>query len=212
MQTSAYAYARVQALRTEDLPSSMDEYLRNWEIFFDEYATQIEKWHDKNAGYHQAIASLARFYIPSGARVLEVGSGNGDLLAGLHPVEGWGVDISGEMVRHAASKHPALRFRKMAAEKLNLPGETFDYIILSDLTGYLYDLLLVFERLRTVCHSRTRIILNWYSRLWQPVLTLAERLGLKYPQPLLNWTAPTEVVNLLHLAGFEVIRDQRHVL
>ena len=212
MQTAKDSYARVRMMRTENPPSSMDEYLLNWETFFDDYAAEIDKWHRKNAGYHKAIASLATFYIPAGARVLELGSGNGDLLAALNPSEGLGIDISGEMVRLAASKYPRLRFQQMAAENLDLPGKTFDYIILSDLTGYLYDILLVFKRLRSVCHSRTRIVVNWYSRLWQPVLTLAEKLRLKYPQPLLNWTTPADIKNLLHLAGFEVVVGQPHVL
>ena len=212
MQTSRRGYARVRTMRTENPPSSMDEYLRNWESFFDDYAAQMDEWHHRNAGYHQAIASLAGFYIPSGARVLELGSGNGDLLASLNPADGWGIDISGEMVRLAAAKYPRLKFQQMAAENLDLPGKTFDYIILSDLTGYLYDILLVFERLRKVCHSRTRIVVNWYSKLWQPVLTLAEKLGLKYPQPLLNWTTPGDIRNLLQLAGFEVVVGQPHLL
>ena len=34
----------------------------------------------------------------------------------------------------------------MPAEFLDLGGETFDYIILSDLVGFLYDIRLVFEQ------------------------------------------------------------------
>jgi ubiquinone/menaquinone biosynthesis C-methylase UbiE len=190
----------------------MDEYLQNWQKFFDDYAAQVDHWHQKNTSYHAAIASLASFYIPPGTRVLELGSGNGDLLAALNPTEGCGIDISSEMVCLASSKYPHLNFHQMAAENLNLPGKTFDYIILSDLTGFLYDILLVFERLRSVCHARTRIVVNWYSRLWQPLLALAEKLHFKYPQPLLNWTTPADIRNLLHLAGFEVIVGQPHIL
>ena len=53
----------------------------------------------------------------------------------------------------------------MPAESLDLEGETFDYIILSDLVGFLYDIRLVFERLRSACHAQTRIIIHWYSLL-----------------------------------------------
>lgn len=211
MQTRRNVYAQVRTMRTRKPPSSADEYLRKWETFFDEYAPHVDRWHQRNSGYHEAIASLAIFYIPPGARVLELGSGTGDLLAALKPADGWGIDISGEMVRLATDKYPHLKFRQMAAENLNLPG-TFDYIILSDVTGYLYDILLVLERLRAVCHSRTRIVVNWYSRLWQPVLTLVEKLGLKYPQPLLNWTTPADIKNLLQLAGFEVVLERAHLL
>ena len=202
----------VRMVRKEHPPVGMEEYLQDWKVFFDHYAAEVDHWHRRNAGYHQAIASLARFYVPSGARVLEIGSGNGDLLAALKPSYGLGIDISSEMVRLAAQKYPQLKFVHMPAERLDLPDERFDFIILSDLLGYLYDIRLVFERLRTVCHPRTRLIVHWYSRLWQPVLVLAEKLGLKYPQPLVNWTTVEDVSNLLSLSGFEAVHRRQHLL
>jgi ubiquinone/menaquinone biosynthesis C-methylase UbiE len=202
----------VRTTRKESPPGSLDEYLQHWEAFFDHYAVEVDRWHRQNAGYHQAIASLARFYVPADARVLEVGSGNGDLLAALQPSYGLGIDISGQMVGLAARKYPHLHFRQMAAEHLELSGEPFDFIILSDLVGYLYDIRLVFEQLRNVCHSRTRLVFHRYSNLWQPLLVLAEKLGLRYPQPLLNWTTVEDIHNLLHLADFEVVHRRAHIL
>jgi Glycosyl transferase family 2/Methyltransferase domain len=133
-------------------------------------------------------------------------------LAALQPSFGVGVDISGQMVRLAAQKYPHLHFRQMAAEHLDLSGEPFDFIVLSDLVGYLYGIRLVLEQVRQVCHPPTRLVLHWYSRLWQPLLGLAETLGLKYPQPLLNWTTVEDMHNLLHLAGFEVVHRRAHLL
>lgn len=202
----------VRTVRTESPPGSLEEYLQHWEAFFDHYAAQVERWHHRNAGYHQALASLARFYVPADARVLELGSGNGDLLAALQPSYGLGIDISGQMVRLAAQKYPHLHFRQMAAEHLELPGEPFDVIVLSDLVGYLYDIRLVFERLRPVCHAHTRLVMHWYSNLWHPLLVCAEKLGLKYPQPLLNWTTVEDIQNLLHLAHCEVVHRRGHML
>jgi len=190
----------------------MDEYLNAWAEFFDHYAGEIEKWHRRNSGYHAAIAKIYRSHISQGSRVLEVGSGNGDLLAAIRPDQGVGVDISGEMTSLATRKYPNLRFVTMSAEALDLSGEQFDYIVLSDLLGYAYDIRLVFERLRPACHARTRIIINWYSRLWQPILNLAERLGLKYPQPILNWTTVNDIFNLLQLADFQVVLQRSQVL
>jgi SAM-dependent methyltransferase len=202
----------VRRVRKERHPADMDDYLEEWKVFFDYYAVEVDRWHRRNAGYHEAIASLARFHIPPGARVLEVGSGNGDLLASLKPSYGVGIDISAEMVQLATSKYPDLRFLHMPAERLELPGESFDYIILSDLLGYLYDIRLVFERLHALCHSRTRLVTHWYSRLWQPVLEIAEKLGLKSPQPLVNWTTVEDVSNLLGLSGFETVYRREHIL
>jgi ubiquinone/menaquinone biosynthesis C-methylase UbiE len=198
--------------RKEHPPVSMDEYFQGWAAFFDHYASKVKDWRRRNAGYHQAVSSLTRFYVPENQRVLEVGSGTGDLLASTRPRRGVGIDISGEMIRLARDSYPDLEFHQMAAERLDLKGEKFDYIILSDLTGFLFDIRLVFERLRTVCHPGTRIVLHSYSRVWQPILLAAERLGLKYPQPVLNWTTVEDVSNLLYLTNFEVVQKRAHIL
>jgi SAM-dependent methyltransferase len=202
----------VRDVRAARPPADLDEYLREFETFFDAYAPQADAWRASHAGYHEAVASVARFYIPRGARVLEVGCGRGDLLASLEPSEGVGVDLSGAMVAMAAARHPRLEFHQMAAERLSLPGRTFDYIVLSDLLGYLYDIRATFERLAEVSHPGTRVVVHWYSRVWQPVIHLLETLGLKCPLPYLNWTSPPDVRNLLHLAGLETIRERGHVL
>ena len=195
-----------------DPPEALDQYVRGFETFFDHYARGVAHWSQRNRGYHDTVTALARFYIPPGARVLEIGCGLGDLLAALRPSVGVGIDVSGAMTTAAAERHPSLRFHHMPAEHLELPGETFDYIVLSDVLGYLYDIRAVFERLARVSHRRTRVVIHWYSRLWQPVIHLLERLGVKYPLPYLNWTTPEDVENLLRLAGFEVLRRRGHIL
>jgi SAM-dependent methyltransferase len=201
-----------RGVRKDKLPTHMGEHLKGLEEFFDHYAGSVESWRQRNKGYHQTISSLCRFYIPPSARVLEIGSGTGDLLAAMTPRRGVGIDISPEMVRLATANHPDLEFRCMAAESLDLGGEKFDYIVLSDLVGFLYDIHLVFERIRSACHPQTRIIIHWYSLLWQPILSLAERAGLKYPLPILNWTTREDLTNLLYLADFEVLQNRSHIL
>jgi SAM-dependent methyltransferase len=202
----------VRRLRSERPPAALDEYVAGLEAFFNDYASRIDYWRARNPDYHESIASLARFYVPRGARVLEVGCATGDLLASLEPSEGVGVDLSAAMVARAVERHPHLEFRHEAAERLDLPGREFDYIILSDLVGYLFDIRVALERLRAVSHPRTRIIINWYSRVWQPAVHFLEALGLKHPLPLLNWTTVGDVENLLRLAGFETVRSRGHIL
>lgn len=210
--TASDAIRWARRVRSERPPAALDEYLAGFEGFFDDYAGRVDFWRARNPGYHECIASLARFYVPRGARVLEVGCGTGDLLASLEPSEGVGIDLSAAMVARASERHPNLEFRQEAAERVDLPGRTFDYIILSDLIGYLFDIRGALERLRAVSHPRTRLIINWYSRVWQPAVHLLEALGLKYPLPLLNWTAIDDVENLLRLAGFETVRSRGHIL
>src|SRR5262245_22843129 len=68
--------------------------------------------------YYRRLAQIYRFFIPPGLRVLEIGSGSGDLLAALEPADGTGVDFSEEMVRRASARHPTLKFVQADAHDL----------------------------------------------------------------------------------------------
>src|SRR6266511_1127817 len=126
---------------------------------FDAFAGVEPRWRRRNRTYHRQLEQVYRFQIPAGARVLEIGSGSGDLLAALRPSYGVGVDVSPRMVELARARHPELRFEVAAGEELEL-GETFDYIVLSDLMPFVHDLLALFERLRELSHDRTRVVIH----------------------------------------------------
>ena len=179
--------------------------------FFDRFADEEPRWKRRNRTYHRLVTPLVRFHVPEGARVLEIGSGSGDVLAALKPSVGVGVDVSGRMVERAREAHPELRFEQVAGEDLDL-GERFDYIVLSDLLPYVHDLLALFHRIAEHSHPRTRVVINSYSRAWRPVIRLAEVLRLKPRKPLSNWVSPHDVANLLELAGFEQVTLQTRIL
>ena len=179
--------------------------------FFDGFASDDARWRRRNSGYHDWIAQLHRFQIPPGARVLEIGSGSGDLLAALEPSLGVGVDVSAAMVELARSQHTELRFEHIAGEELDF-GTTFDYIVLSDLLPYVHDLVALFDRVAAHSHPSTRIVIHSYSRLWRPAIRAAELLRLKPAKPIRNWIAPEVIKNLLTLADLEVVSEARRML
>ena len=179
--------------------------------FFDQFAADEPRWRRRNRTYYRLLEQIHRFQIPEGARVLEIGSGSGDLLAALRPSHGVGVDVSRKMVELARSRHPELQFGVTAGEELAL-GETFDYVVLSDLMPFVHDLLALFQRLQEHSHDRTRIVIHSYSRMWRPVVKLAEWLRLKPRKPLRNWVSPQDVRNLLELSGFEVVTRSSRIL
>jgi hypothetical protein len=150
-------------------------------------------------------------HIPPDHSVLEIGSGTGQLLAALKPKRGLGLDLSPAMVKVAQKNFPQLEFRVADVEKLQLT-EKFDYIVLSDLIGFLYDVQTAFEMLRQVCHPRTRIVLSFHNALWEPLLRAGESCGMKARQPLQNWLGNADIMNLLDLAGFEVVRRNNRIL
>jgi 2-polyprenyl-3-methyl-5-hydroxy-6-metoxy-1,4-benzoquinol methylase len=53
-------------------------------------------------------------------------------------------------------------------------ADTFDAIILSDLVNDVWDIQRILERIPTFATPRTRIILNTYSRAWEPILAAAQ--------------------------------------
>ena len=161
--------------------------------------------------YHRRLAEVYRLIVSPGQRVLEIGCGRGDLLDALKPSLGVGVDFSGEMLAQARQHHPNLTFVQADAHELAL-DQTFDAIILSDLVNDIWDVQDVLTRVHVHCTPDTRIILNVYSRVHQSTLSAGSALNMANSLLPQNWLTPEDVQNLLHLAGFEIIRRQREIL
>lgn len=66
--------------------------------------------------------------------------------------------------------------------------------------------------MRRLSHPRTRLVLNTYSLVWEPVLRTAQRLGLSKPNLEQNWLTVEDIDNLLLLSGFERIRRRPEIL
>src|SRR5260370_34240267 len=79
--------------------------------------------------YHRRLTEIYQFLIPPGQRVLELGCGEGDLIAALKPSTGVGVDFSPEMIARARNRHPEVEFLLQDVHELNVSG-TFDYIFI----------------------------------------------------------------------------------
>lgn len=174
---------------------------------FDRLAQTRDAWRARNAYYHRSIEELVRFVVRDGASVLEVGCATGDLLAATRPARGVGVDFSPRMVEAARRKHPQLTFVESDVEDMDLAGETFDYVVLSDILAYVDDVWLALRRLQAVCRPDTRLVITTQNALWEPALALAERLGQKSPAQPTSWLGLEDLANLLHLNHFEVVRS-----
>lgn len=162
--------------------------------------------------YGREVERLVGSLIIPGSRVLEVGSGLGDLLASLNAETAIGIDISPRVVAEAKKRHPRLDFRVADVERDQLPEGPFDAIILSDAVGLLDDIQVTLERLRPLLSEHGRLIVTYYNFLWEPVIKLAERVGQKTLWPDQNWLSMADISNLLYLAGFEEFRNGTDVL
>jgi SAM-dependent methyltransferase len=167
---------------------------------------------DWASAYHARLVEVYRSVVMPGRRVLEIGCGRGDLLDSLQPSFGLGVDFSSRMVREAARRHPNLHFVQADAHALDLEGQTFDAVVLSDLVNDLWDVQLAFRQVARLTHPGSRVILNFYSRLWELPLEATRTLGLARPLLEQNWLTVADVDNLLRLADFEVTRRWDEIL
>lgn len=178
---------------------------------YDGLAADRDKFRKKNKYYYDLLFKEYRYLIPEGQSVLEVGCSTGDLLNAVNPKKGVGVDVSPATIAIARAKYPQLRFEVGEIQALPL-DEKFDYIILSGLIGELADIQQFLSDLKRFCHPRTRVIIEYYSGLWQYIVKWGEALRLKVPQKILNWVTYHDVINFLSLTGYQAIKAERSML
>jgi SAM-dependent methyltransferase len=193
------------------MPDASQDYRRQRIEHWDGVARSTESHRGASGYYHRRLGEIYRQIVAPGQRVLEVGCGRGDLLAFVEPRFGVGIDFSHAALLQARRRHPRLHF--LQADAHALPIDTaFDVIILSDLINDLWDVQAVLEIIRPLCTARTRIVMNFFSKLWELPLRLARKLRLAAPVLEQNWLANEDVSNLLLLAGFEPIRRWHEII
>ena len=188
------------------------QYQRSHISHWNSVALKRDAWHGWGKFYHRRLEEIYRFLVSPGQHILEVGCGMGNLLASLQPVHGLGVDFSPEMIQRARMQYKDIEFIEADAHDLSSLSGSFDVIILSDLVNDLWDVQGILGQVRTLCDSHTRLILNFYSGLWQFPLMLAQRLNVAVPMLDQNWLTREDVSNMLGLAGFDVIRQSQEIL
>src|SRR4029453_11155386 len=200
-------FTRADKLR----PISITERQKATRELYDRLASERDGWLRRNRFFYNNDRRYIQFLVPPGQRVLELGCGEGQLLRSLQPSHGVGVDLSQEMINLARKHAPEFEFHIGNAEDPELLESImgpFDYIILSDMVGYLEDCGNTFETLQKLCTPKTRLVVAYYSHLWEPVVRLSEHIGAKMPSMNQNWLSIHDTTNLLQLAGFEVVRQE----
>jgi ubiquinone/menaquinone biosynthesis C-methylase UbiE len=178
---------------------------------WDEVTRRYNKRPGLGGYYQKELIHYYKLIVPPNMRVLDLGCGNGDFLSELNPKFGLGVDFSDQAIKQAKKTHPQLEFILADVHFLPFDGK-FDYIIMSDLVNDLWDVQIVLENLQMLCHKRTRLILNTYSKLWQPILDIAQKCGLAKSNLPQNWFAVEDIKGLFDITGFEIIKKTKEIL
>ena len=169
----------------------------------------FDHWLKKNKYYHKNIVKFYKFVVPEQSRVLHVNCKNGYVLDALNPIVGVGIDDDADALETAKQRHEGFQF---FSDLRSVPEQTFDYIILTSVTMEEYDIQDQFCRLRPFCTSSTRIVVDSYSYLWEPILRVTQRLKLRRPTNFKNWISHKDLHSFLHLADFQAVTTYRHTL
>lgn len=171
----------------------------------------ILRWKKRNSYYYGWIEKIHKFIIRPDSRILHIGCETGDLLASLKPSYGLGVDPDGNNIALAKERFKTIDFQIGDPHEFKT-YEKFDYIIICNSLGQWRDIQKVFENIRSATTAETRIIVTYYNYLWEFILRLGSLLRLRRPYHYQNWLAQNDIVNLLNLADFDLIRQDSFVL
>ncbi|MES1201874.1 MAG: glycosyltransferase, partial [Pseudomonadota bacterium] len=197
-------------------PSAAPASARNTEIgkAYDSVARARKDWRASNEYFHHTDLAYSRFLIPEGLDVIEIGCADGAMLAGLKPRRGVGVDISGEMIAVATAAYPQLEFVHADAEAPGVMDQlgVFDVVLISDTVGMLEDIASFFRKMKPLLKPETRIIVAYYSRIWEPLLQLATKFGLRMPTPPQSWLSTKDIMGMMEFGDLEPVRRDWRIL
>lgn len=175
-------------------------------------APERERWISRNRYYYRELARILGNFIEPDGDLLQIGCGTGYVLSLLRTRTRTGVDFCPEMIEAARRLRPGIEFQEADAENLPDFGKTFDYILLENVVGDLVDVQEAFENLMKCSRDDTQVVIVYYNYLWEPLVKLAEKLGLKAREPIQNWLSAADIENLLSLAGFETVKKDNFFL
>ena len=175
---------------------------------FGRIASVWDYWHNRNRFYHTKMRNLVQGMIPPEAKVLDVGSGTGDLLASLKPARGIGLNLAQELSDLARRKYPKLEFYTVAVDQVQIPtGFCPDYVVMVNMLDYVYDVWDLLENIRPLISDHTLLVITTNNPLWAPILRLASRLGQRIPDSPRNFITNKDIAGVLALQDFDIVEE-----
>ena len=163
--------------------------------------------------FHAEVNRLVAANVAPTSRVIDIGCGDGSLIEACDARVAVGIDLDGDALGVAEKRDESVEWIAGAVEDLTAsPLANPDYVVLSMVLDEVYDAQPVLDQVHSWCDPSTRAIVVTCSRLWRPVLRIAELLRLKARKPNESYLPRQEVENLLELSGFEITKRQDGVL
>lgn len=177
---------------------------------FDRIAPDYPRLKRRNRYYHDFLTRWCRAMVPPGRKVLDVGTGRGDILAAVEPSVGMGLDVSPAMTTLAKSDHPGLDFQAGAIEDFRGDG-SFDAALCVNTLEYTWDVGAVLTQVHAALRDNGRLLITTANPVWSPLFKLASGLGLRIPDCRRLFITNLDLVNMLELHGFEVVYEQMNL-
>ncbi|MSR76449.1 MAG: class I SAM-dependent methyltransferase [Candidatus Ryanbacteria bacterium] len=151
---------------------------------FDHVAGSYDFWKQKNFYYYNTLKTLCRSFVPKGSVVAEIGCGTGDILAALEPSRGLGIDVSPQMIEIAKKKHSTNAALSFAVGDVCVMQQKIDapFVVMTDVLEHVGDSARCMENLSHLVSPRARVVVTLANPLWEPVLSVAEKLSMKMPE------------------------------
>ncbi len=176
---------------------------------FEELAPRYDRQRQKQSYYYNYLLRWLRYVIPEGKSVIELGCADGSQLMALKPSHAVGIDFSPRILKLAQERHPSGRWiLHDLTESLPPINSNFDYVVGTDILGYLQDIQGSMEQVADrLCQPQTRVVLTKTNPFWGPIFRLASVFGLAEPRRYSNWLSRSQTRHLLDLAGLEVVQE-----
>jgi ubiquinone/menaquinone biosynthesis C-methylase UbiE len=183
-------------------------------LHFEEISSNYDNYKDKNWYYYSWLKKLIKSLIPMNSIVMEIGCGTGDIITGLKPRQGIGLDISEGMINIARGKHKEV----IQVKFLNQPIQTFyskikfNYVLLCDVIEHLEERKRAFKRIHSLMGKNSYLVITMANPAWELLLMAGEKLKLKMPEGPHDRISSQEVIMLLSESNFKIIENKRTLL
>lgn len=151
---------------------------------FDDVAREYDFWKQKNWLYYDTLRAIARMHAAQDESLLDVGCGTGEMIRAVKPIKAVGIDISPVMVAIAQERnrgYPEYLFKTADITKFK-SDEKFKTVLFFDVIEHVPDMQAALRALHDVLATDGVIILSMANPLWEPILLLGEKMGMKMPE------------------------------
>lgn len=176
---------------------------------FDKVAKGYDSGKQKYSFYYGNLKKLLSSEIPLNSKVCEIGCGTGDLLSHLQPKFGYGMDVSGEMIKRAKKKHKLKKNLKFSA---SWPNNKFDYVFMSDVVEHLDNPQETFNQISKLMNKNSVFINTMANPIWEPLLMFWEKMGWKMKEGPHSRIDINELKVMMKKNGLKIIKHDYKLL